>query len=153
VRVLDLFVVLEDGFDFLDDLVEGPFGEFRCDFGVLEFVCSFHGVGLVDVVFHVHEGAAFAGHFLHDEFCEVTVLFVVEEEANLTEVRPIEASHHSVNEWFDLFLLHIAFNDLNLWSSVACWHTHRLQYLRYRENRVSEVDNIWRKIKPQFLLN
>ena len=41
VGVLDLLVVLEDGFDFLDDLVEGPLGEFRSNFYVLELARGF----------------------------------------------------------------------------------------------------------------
>ena len=107
VRVLDLLVVFDHGFDLVNHALKRPFGQIGRHLHVLLLNVDFSELDFLEEVRHLTESGASLGETIQDFLRELTVDFVLLENSDFLDLWS-SLGQDSFDECVDFLLLQVA---------------------------------------------
>ena len=129
-RMLDLFLAINDVFQLSDDLSEGPLCEAGSNLDILHLDIDLHLVDLVHHLLHLHELHLLLLHRIYHILSHRTVdlVLLVEGDAAL---RTHHLCHLLYHLW-GIICFNFSDNDFELRAFIVHWLLHAFKEVSYR---------------------
>ena len=129
VGVFDFLVLLDDVFDLTNNAFEGPLAEFGGHSHVLLLTVQLYFLDLQHHIRHLKQLSAAATEPIKHFLREISINFVFLEHCDFLNIF-WDFGHEPRDKDWDLLLLNVAGEDLQLGPDVPIGHLHRLQQTR-----------------------